>query len=181
MLFWNIRRQDAILVLDFYFRYSLYPLVLDLSLANQLQNYTRCSLTTLADTISLVLPVLTIEYQCHQKDYYLPDYFWITTDYFGSSISVLPKRLCLTDTSSSHWIWKHKFLSKPCCYFLLIIFDQRVISHPCGSFWPEIILLNFKITTEKYWFQILNEIHANFGSTTGVVLVDLRHAPFSKF
>ena len=42
------------LVLDFYFGYSLYLLVLDLSLANQLQNYTRCSLKTLADTMSPV-------------------------------------------------------------------------------------------------------------------------------
>ena len=54
--------------------------------------------------MSPVLPVLTIEYQCHQKDYYLPDYFWITTDYFGSFIPFLLKRLYLADTSPNHWL-----------------------------------------------------------------------------
>ena len=74
-----------------YFGYSLYLLALDLSLAIQFQNYTRLSLQILADTIPPVLPVLTLEYQCHQKDYHLPDYIWTITDYFGSFIQPSPK------------------------------------------------------------------------------------------
>ena len=154
MLFLNIRKTRCHFGPRLlYFGHSLYHLALDLSLAIQFQNHTRFSLQILTDSIHPVLPVLMLEYQCHQNRLFLNHYglFWIR-------YSTLLKRLYLADTSPSHWIWKYKFLSKPCCYFLLIIFDQRAISHPCGSFWREIILLNSKITTEKYLVQILNEL-----------------------
>ena len=68
MLFLNIRKTRCHFGPRLlYFGYSLYHLALDLSLAIQFQNYTRFSLQILADTIPPVLPVLALEYQCHQK------------------------------------------------------------------------------------------------------------------
>ena len=54
------------------------------------------------------------------KYYYLPDYFWITTDYFGSFIPFLLKRLYRADTSPNHWL---SFSTKT-------IFDQYQIAYP---------------------------------------------------
>ena len=134
-----------------YFGYSLYLLALDLSLAIQFQNYTRLSLQILADTMPPVQPVLKYVWvPVPSKDYYLPDYFWTITDYFGLFIPFLLKRLYRADTSPNHWLL---FSTK-----LSLINKLSPISYPCGSVWLGTIFLNSKITTEKYWFQDVNEI-----------------------
>ena len=68
-----------------------------------LQNHARSSLQMLADAVPPVLPVLMLEHQCHQKDYYLPDYFESLQIILDKLFSP-PQRLYLTDTSPNHWI-----------------------------------------------------------------------------